>query len=335
MYLLILCSFLVTLTSILVLRPIAIKYNFIDKPNNRKFHEGQIPLVGGISIFFGLLCSQFFFDLLNNEVAMILTGTSLMLILGILDDFMNLKAKTKLIFQFIFVFLTIYFLNIKIETLGYLFFLPYSLDLGFLSIPFTIIAIVGLSNAFNMIDGLDGLAGSLSIIAIIGICFLGASQVETIFTYLLISLFSALIAFLIFNITPNLKKKIFLGDGGSLSLGFIISLGLVYNAENTDNFSPTFTLWCVGVPLFDFFSVIIIRKIKKSCIFLANRDHIHHFLEIFGFSKTKILIVLISVGLGMVFLGYFIENSYPAFSFPIFFALFISYLCLRFYFKIN
>ena len=122
--------------------------------------------------------------------------------------------------------------------------MPYPLTLGLLSIPFSIISIVGVMNAFNMIDGLDGQAGSLSIIAIIGIFVFGLDNVEPQLYDILLTIFSGLIAFLIFNLTPNKKVKIFLGDGGSLLLGFVISFSLIYCTQVLKLFSPSFALWC-------------------------------------------------------------------------------------------
>ena len=328
-------SFVVTLILLIVLRPLAVKFNFVDIPTNRKDHIGKVPLIGGVSIFFGLLASQIYLNEFDKRISVILIFSSLILILGIWDDIVNLKAKTKLIIQLLLTFFFFFFSNIKIESLGFLFGSSYFIELGFLSIPFTIIAIVGLTNAFNMIDGIDGLAGSLIIIAIIGILYSSILIESSIFTFTLLALVSGLIPFLIMNIMPSQKNKIFLGDGGSLFLGFIVSLVLIYNVEHITNFTPRLAVWCVTIPLFDFFAVVTLRKFEKLSLLTANRDHIHHFLEIFGFSKIVILMLLTSAGFGMLILGYFLENNFSSLSFPIFISLFILYLYVRFYFKIK
>ena len=181
MYHLILISigFLSTIITIIFLRPIAFKIKLIDYPDARKQHKGNIPLIGGPSIFSGVIIYLIYVDTLSFVVETILTFSTLILILGIYDDFKNLRPRIKLFIQLFVVAFLIYFSGIKIESLGFFYGLPYPLNLGLLAIPFSIISIVGLMNAFNMIDGLDGQAGLLSAIAIVGICIFGLDQVNS------------------------------------------------------------------------------------------------------------------------------------------------------------
>ena len=113
-------------------------------------------------------------------------------------------------------------------------------------------------------------------------------------------------------------------------LGFVVSWALIYNAENSNHFSPTLALWCVSVPLFDFFAVVILRKFEKRSLFIANKDHIHHFLKNLGFSKFVILILISIVSLIMLSVGFFIEEKFTELSFPIYILLFFIYLYGRF-----
>ena len=136
---------------------------------------------------------------------------------------------------------------------------------------------------------------------------------------------------MIFNIAPYPKVKVFLGDGGSLFLGYIISWSLIYSAENINNFTPSFALWCVAIPLFDFFTVIIMRIVKKHSLMIARKDHIHHRLENLGFSKQLILLQIVSIGLAILLIGSFIENNFPTLSFSIFLMFFLFYLFIRIY----
>lgn len=328
-------GFLSTFISIIFLRPIAFKIKLLDYPDSRKQHRGKIPLIGGLSIFSGLIVYLIYKDTLSLVTEAILTSSALILILGIYDDFRNLKPRIKLFIQLFVVALMIYLSSIKIESLGFFFGLPYSLDLGLLAIPFSIISVVGLMNAFNMIDGLDGQAGLLSVIAIIGIFIFGLDQGNPDFYEILVIIFSGLIAFLIFNFAPINKIKIFLGDGGSLFLGFLISFSLIYCTQVLKLFSPSAALWCVAIPLFDFFSVVILRKIEKQKLTIANRDHIHHFLETLNLSKKFISFLTSSFGIMFLILGYYLEVNFPSFSFWIFIAIFILYLAIRFYYRIK
>jgi UDP-GlcNAc:undecaprenyl-phosphate/decaprenyl-phosphate GlcNAc-1-phosphate transferase len=331
--LIIITAFLTSLISLIILRPFAIKFNLVDFPNERKNHTGNIPLVGGVCVFLGCLISYFSFVEFDKFSSALLITASLILILGVWDDLANLKAKTKIFFQAFLSAIMIYVTDVKLESLDNFFGVSYPLELGILSIPVTIIGVIALTNAINMIDGIDGLAPAIVLLAITGLVFFNVTLEFSPFTCLLLAVASALLPFIIFNIAPYPKIKVFLGDGGSLFLGYIISWALIYSAENVNIFTTSFALWCVAIPVFDFFSVIIMRMLKKQPIMIARRDHIHHFLQSLGFSNKLILLLIFSSGLTVLLIGSFIENKLPALSFAVFIILFLFYLFLRTYNK--
>ena len=322
-------AFLTSLISLIILRPLAIKFNLVDYPNERKNHTGNIPLIGGVCVFLGCLLSYFSFIEFDKFTSALLITASLILIHGVWDDLENLKANTKIFFQAFLSAIMIYVTDVKLESLGNLFGVSYPLELGILSIPITIIGVIALTNAINMIDGIDGLASGIVLLAITGLVFFNVTREFSPFSSFLLAVASALLPFVIFNISSDIKIKIFLGDGGSLFLGFIISWALIYSAENVNNFSPSFALWCVAIPVFDFFSVIIIRMVKKQPIMIARRDHIHHYLQNLGFSNKLILLLIFSSGLASLLIGSFIENNFPALSFAVFLILFLFHLFIR------
>ena len=322
-------AFFTSLISILTLRSFAIRFNLVDFPTSRKNHVGNIPLIGGICIFLGVLISYIFFIEFNKFSTLLLLISSLILILGVWDDYKGLKAKTKMAFQALFTAIIIYITDIKLDSLGHLFWMSQSIELGILSIPITIIAVVGLTNAINMIDGLDGLAISIVLIAIFGLLSFNLTSDISSFAKLLLAIASASLPFMVFNIISYPKKKIFLGDGGSLFLGFIISWALIYSTKIENNFNPSFALWCVAIPLFDFFAVIIIRLLEKRSLTLASKDHIHHILQNEGFSKLKILLLIVLPGLVLLLVGKLIEDNVPTLSFSMFILLFLIYLFIR------
>ena len=327
----IITAFLTSMISLIIFRPFAIKFNLVDYPTERKKHIGNIPFIGGICVFLGLLISYLFFIEFDKFSSALIITASLILIHGVWDDCANLKAKTKILFQVLVSAIMIYVSDVKLESFGDLFGASYPLQFGILSIPITIIAVIALTNAINMIDGLDGLAAGIVLLAITGlICFNLTLEISP-FTSILLVVASALLPFIIFNIAPYPKIKVFLGDGGSLFLGYIISWALIYSAENINNFTHSFALWCVAIPLFDFFTVIIIRMVKKHSLIIARKDHIHHCLENLGFSKQLILLLTVSYGLAILLIGSFIENNFPALSFSVFIILFLFYLFIRIY----
>ena len=327
----IISAFLTSLIFLIMLRPLAIKFNLVDYPTERKNHTGNIPLIGGICVFLSLLISYLFFIEFDIFSSTLILTAALILIHGVWDDFANLKAQTKIAFQVCVSLLMIYVTDVKLESFGDLLGISYPLDLGILSIPITIIAVIGLTNAINMIDGLDGLAAVVALIAITGLISLNLTLEFSPLTSILLVVASALLPFIIFNIAPYPKIKVFLGDGGSLFLGYIISWSLIYSAENINNFTPSFALWCVAIPLFDIFTVIIIRIVGKQSIMIGRKDHIHHFLENLGFSKKLILLLIISSGLAILVIGSFIEHNFPDLSFSVFLILFLLYLFMRMY----
>lgn len=324
----VLINLLFTAFTIISLRPIAKKFGLVDKPNYRKTHHGDVPYIGGLCIFINLLFSQIYLNEPIVVVNLILITSFLILIIGTCDDILNLKAKTKLFFQILLIFITIILVDIKIENIGYFPILS-SLKLGYLAIPLTVIGICGFINATNMMDGSDGVAGSLMIVAITGILLKSFPLEEYMFFDILLSLTSALIPFLFFNIFGSTNYKIFLGDGGSLFLGFIVVFILVYNSQNIDSFNATYALWCVAIIIYDFFSVIILRKIETRPLHIATNDHIHHLLGNLGLSKKIILIIIVSFGVAFLYIGYFLESNFKFLSFPIFIMLFIIYFYSR------
>ena len=329
----IIIGFLSTLISIIIMRPIAIRIKLLDYPDDRKQHEGEIPLIGGISIFVGVIVSLVNFFEENFIINTILISVFFVLTLGIYDYLKNIKPKIKLFIQLFLVTITVYLSDIKIESLGFLLGLPFTQDLALLAIPFTMISVMGLMNAFNMVDGLDGQAGIVAIVALIGIFIFGLDQADNYLYKILLTILSGLIVFLIFNLISNNKMKIFLGDGGSLFLGLVISFSLIYCTQILNIFSPSYALWCVAIPLFDFFSVVILRIIKKQHLIIANRDHIHHFLETFNFSKTFIAFLIGVFGFVFLSLGYYLEINFSTISFWIFIILFSFYLSIRLYYE--
>ena len=197
----IIIAFVTCLISLIILRPVAIKFNLVDFPTERKKHTGNIPFVGGVCIFLGLLISYLFFIEFHEFSSVLLITASLILIHGVWDDIANLKAKTKIAFQIVVSGIMICVTDVQLESFGNLFGISYPLQLGLFSFPITIIAVIGLTNAINMIDGLDGLAASIVLLAITGMIFFNLTLEFNPFTSILLATASALIPFIIFNIS--------------------------------------------------------------------------------------------------------------------------------------
>jgi len=322
-------SFLVTLISILLLRPFAKKLGIVDKPSKRKEHQGYIPLIGGISIFVGVYVSILgeFTD--NNVFTGFLLSAFFILALGFVDDCYPLSAKVRLLAQILIVSLMVWITELKFDTFGHSFGLNSQIHLGSFSYPITVLGIVFVTNAFNLMDGADGLTGSLAILSIIGI------NVATILSdsynlhLLSAALIGSLLPFLWFNLTKSNKNKIFLGDSGSMFLGYSIAFLLLHESHINENISPPFALWVIAIPTFDMISVMIFRFKNRCPLTSPDRSHLHHFLQRLGLSKIIVLLSIIGIGLLFLLLGLLIEYEARILSFPTFLLFLFGYVWLR------
>ena len=159
-----------------------------------------------------------------------------------------------------------------------------------LSIPFTVLAIVGLQNTFNMVDGCDGLAASLVLVSLLALIFVAPEVLSELSRKILLVLSSSILVFLFFNFSNSKGLKAFLGDGGSLSLGFIVAASFVeFSASNT-LYDPSLVLWFAAIPIMDFCTVIVRRTLLKRKIMAADRSHLHHLLLSLGLSHLQITV---------------------------------------------
>jgi len=231
-------------------------------------------------------------------------------------------ARLFLIAQVIKFSKNLYISDLKISLLGI------DLKLGLWGIPFTIFAVVGIVNAFNMIDGINGLCAGFALIA------LGALQAGSGFdvaNYSLVIAMGSIIGFLFYNLGfLGTKRRVFLGDNGSTFLGFLVAWTSINYSQSSENLiHPVTCLWIVAIPLLDCLGVMAGRAIKGILPFSPGRDHIHHKLQDITNSSPKTLIGLLTLGSLVAWIGVMIEKSYLSAEFS--FVLFIIF-ALIFYF---
>jgi len=291
--LLILTTFFCFLSSFL-----ARKINLVDEPDGlRKKHDGHIPLSGGIAIFLSFLSSALIFGSFSQHFFMVMSCcTLLILILGTIDDKWNLSVSIRIIIQILASWIVISFTDVYISNLGDLFGLG-NIYLGQLGIPITIFMVVGVTNAFNMFDGFDGSVSSVAILAFSSLFLL------SLFNGARLDLFFFLVPivfiFLLFNMGfLGTKRKIFLGDGGALSLGFFLSWSLIFLSQGNDPvMRPVIALWIIFLPLIDALSTFLIRIKARQPIFLGDRKHMHFLLIDNGLSENKVFSIFFIISL--------------------------------------
>jgi UDP-GlcNAc:undecaprenyl-phosphate GlcNAc-1-phosphate transferase len=296
------------LCAIKILRPIAIDINLVDIPDDRKQHDGSVPLIGGLSIYFGLMVAIYITQPLPDNLFYLLMTASLVLLIGLLDDLKDLGIWPRFLVQIISCVLLLLFTDTCITSFGS----PFGsneIELGKLAIPFTIFAVVGLVNAFNMSDGIDGLAGSLAIVTIIGIILFDAVTKNPPLLGFLLMFSAALLPYLFTNLIS--AQKIFLGDAGSMLIGFILAWILVFLSQgDSRSMVPTSVLWCVAVPVIDTFTVCFQRIRTGKSPLSADRQHFHHLLLDAGFSSKKALLIILFCASSLLALGLFYSGCF-------------------------
>ena len=275
----------------------AIDTGAVDIPDERKVHKRAVPRIGGVAICMAWLFSLLVHVDMTREVRGILAGSLIIFFTGFIDDLYGLSPKKKFIGQIFACIITITVGHITISTLGNLFGTGTLMVPELLTVPFTILAVVGIINAFNLMDGLDGLAGGISTIALSALLILSYLTGN----YLLISLCAALLGgvlgFLKYNIHP---ARIFMGDTGSLLVGFVIAfLAVLLTQSPGSQIQPLVPVLILGLPIADTIRVMGSRMLKKKSPFSPDKTHVHHrFLDL-GLDHRRTVTIIYGISLIM------------------------------------
>ncbi len=284
-----------------MLRRYALVLGLIDRPSQRKQHVGKVPLVGGLAIFMGVTAGAACYGDFHWFTKILIDTTMLLTLLGALDDRFDLSVRERLVIQTVAISTVIATTGVYIHTLGTLF--GHDIELGWLGPPFTVVAVIGLVNAFNMMDGIDGLAGSLEMVSIAAITlFVGLGAFHEAIV-LLALLATASLPYLVTNLGLA-GRKIFLGDAGSTLIGYLLAWVLIRMSQMPEaHLSPVNVLWCVALPVFDTLAVMLRRMSKGKSPFKPDRGHIHHILLGAGMSPRVALLSLIALSSGFAIVG--------------------------------
>lgn len=298
-------AFCFAFLAIKLFKPIAIDVGLVDKPNSRKRHQGQVPLIGGISIFVAVLAASLIWLPNTLELRMYLIASAMMVFIGALDDKYDLKVRIRIVGQIIIASLMIYGVGGYIANLGDLVGLG-NIQLGPVGIIFTYFAIIVVINAYNMVDGIDGLIGSLSLntFTAIAVLFLMSGN-DGYLSYPLI-LATATLPYLMFNLGyfKQYSKKIFMGDAGSMFIGLSVIWLLTIGTQGENaSFRPVTALWICAIPLMDMLAIVMRRYRKGKSPFKPDRDHLHHILQRAGLSSRQALVVITVFSVLMSLLG--------------------------------
>ena len=285
-------AFLVAVITTPVVKNLAFKMGAVDVPkDNRRMHDHPIPRMGGLAIFLGFLLSVLVFLDLNNQLRGMLLGAVIIVVLGIFDDIYSLKAMFKFCVQIAAALVAALSGNV-IDTLSNpnVFSRNLYWDLGWLSIPVTVLWIVAITNAVNLIDGLDGLACGVSTISSMTLLVIALVVSEGDVAILMAALAGGCLGFLPYNMNP---AKIFMGDTGSTFLGYIlavVSIQGLFKFYTIISFAVPFLM--LGLPIFDTCFAFIRRIAHGQSPMHADRSHVHHRLIDMGFNQKQAVAVL-------------------------------------------
>ena len=294
--------FVTSLIYIYIIKRYATTLNLIDEPNIRSMHTKSTPRGGGVGFFISIFLTIPIFHWTHlQSYIYIYISVVIIFILGLIDDILEVSPITK--FGVIFIStLLLYIDNLSINSVGI--FGGSLLYLGYFSLPFTFFAVSGFTNALNLIDGVDGLSTTLSLLILATFFYIGFIYSDNFMMILSISLISALVAFLIYNWHP---ASIFMGDSGSLTLGFVISILAIKSLEHLS--SAVTILFLTAIPVLDTMIVMIRRKLKGGSAFKADRCHIHHIaLSYFENHTQKSVLFILLIQAIYILIGLYVDS---------------------------
>lgn len=277
------------------LRKWALDSDVVDHPDARKVHTQKIPRIGGIAIFMGFLFSVLVYVEMLPLVRGMLAGGLIVFCTGLVDDLHGIGPRRKFLGEIAACLITIMVGNLHITRLGNLFGTGEIVLPLWIAIPFTVFAVVGVINALNLIDGLDGLSGGVASISLSAFFILALIDGNAPAMALSAGLLGSLLGFLKYNVYP---AKIFMGDAGSLSLGFVLGfLAVLITQDPNSTVSPVVPLLVLGLPIIDTLTVMGRRVLAGTSPFAPDKTHVHHkFLDL-GFEHRVTVVVIYGLSL--------------------------------------
>lgn len=290
--LMILVPFIFVVLIIPYIRKIAIKVGAVDVPRTRHIHKKVMPKLGGLGIFLGFLLGYMIFGTHSSMMNAILIGSFLILIIGVMDDIVELGSLTKFVGQLAAACVITFYGNILLSDISAF---GIYINFSWFSYPLTIFFILGCINCINLIDGLDGLSGGISSIYFLTIGIIATMQGKLGLDFVIaFVMLGSTLGFLMYNFYPAV---IFAGDSGSMFMGYMISVIALLGFKNVTMTSLIIPLFVLAIPILDTIFAILRRTIKRESIVKGDRFHIHHQLLNKNYSQRTTVIVMLGIDL--------------------------------------
>jgi UDP-GlcNAc:undecaprenyl-phosphate GlcNAc-1-phosphate transferase len=316
-------ALLVCMALIPPLRIAAERFQVMDLPGERKVHEHPVPRVGGLAFAVGACIAIAWWGARDATTFSVLLGCVIIVAFGVWDDRVDLSYRSKLVGQLLASFAVVWGGDIWFTTLPFLSDVEVPVWAGMLV---TVVFLVGVSNAVNLTDGLDGLAGGLSFLTLSGIAYLAYLSNDSTVLLLTVPFLGGLLGFLRYNTYP---ARIFMGDGGSQLLGFIMGvLAILLTDSSRGPFSPSLAFFLLGLPFLDTLGVTGQRLAEGRSPFMGDRAHIHHKLLRFGFTHYEAVTVIYTIQAGMLGLAFLLRWQSDTLILPLYLMIAGSVLML-------
>ena len=306
-----------------LLRLVAERFQVMDLPGERKVHAHPIPRIGGVAFAIGACASIAWWGAKDTTTISVLLGCLIIVGFGVWDDRVDLGYRTKLVGQLLGALVVVWGGDIRLTTLPFLSETETPVWVGSL---LTIIFLIGVSNAVNLTDGLDGLAGGLSFLTLSGIAYLAYLSSDSTVLMLTVPFLGALLGFLRYNTYP---ARIFMGDGGSQLLGFIMGVLVILLTDSVRGpFSPTLSLFLLGLPFLDTLGVTGQRLAEGRSPFVGDRAHVHHKLLRVGLTHYEAVTAIYLIQASMLGVAYVLRWESDTLILPLYLLLAITVLML-------
>lgn len=299
---------MVTIAFIPALRPLAKSVGLVDRPGGRKTHTGDVPIIGGVAMFFGVFAGLALMQGATALVATLLLASFLLVVIGVLDDKYTLSAGVRIAIQVAAVLIMFFGSGFRLTEIGD----PFGMgvvSLGPFTLIFTTVVSLTVINAYNFVDGADGLAGSLVLVALLAIALVGGYSDPS--TVIALTVSAAVVGFLVFNfpVSWNRPVRTFMGDAGSTFLGFTILWVVLGASQGADKLvSPVVGLWFASVPIYDCLTCFVKRVYRGKSPFKPGREHFHHVLNR-GTTHVRRTIVILTA-LQIIYAGIGLAGHY-------------------------
>ena len=322
-FIIVLVTLLTSFLLVPIIKKVAIHIGAMDEPNERKIHKVPMPRLGGLAIYLAFLLGYIIYGEVSSQMLSILIGGNLLILLGIIDDIKSVPARYKFLVQIIAAAIVVLYGNLsftEISVFGTRLF--FSKTVG---VIFSMIFIVAITNAINLIDGLDGLAAGISSIYFLTIAIIAfiLNRIGGLDVILALIMLGSTLGFLIHNFPP---AKIFMGDSGSLFLGFMISIIALLGYKVTTFTSLIVPIIILAIPIFDTLFAILRRVIKGQNIGVADKEHFHHQLLKMKYSPIKSILIIYTINIAFAAVSIFYILGDDQIAIAIYVALMILLL---------